>query len=61
MAGWHGVADVHDRHHDASAMIAELHNKMPVTVILEPEDWSAWLEDVAGDLAVPLNRLLTMC
>jgi hypothetical protein len=34
---------------NANASMAELHDRMPV--ILEPEDWSAWLGEVEGDPA----------
>ncbi len=37
---------------DASPDVAELHDRMPV--ILEPEDWPAWLGEVEGD---PLSLL----
>jgi putative SOS response-associated peptidase YedK len=34
-------------------MMTELHDRMPV--ILEPEDWSAWLGEVEGDAATLLR------
>jgi putative SOS response-associated peptidase YedK len=34
---------------NASTDVAELHNRMPVT--LEPEDWPAWLREAPGDPA----------
>ncbi len=38
---------------DANAMIAELHDRMPV--ILEPQDWPTWLGEVGGDPAALLR------
>ena len=37
----------------ASAMLAELHDRAPV--IIEPQDWSAWLERVEGEPATLLR------
>jgi putative SOS response-associated peptidase YedK len=38
---------------DANQMIAELHDRMPV--ILEPDDWPAWLGEAEGDPATLLR------
>lgn len=38
---------------DANAMMAELHDRMPV--ILEPQDWPTWLGEIEGDLAALLR------
>jgi putative SOS response-associated peptidase YedK len=38
---------------NANAMIAELHDRMPV--ILELADWPAWLDEVEGDAATLLK------
>ena len=37
----------------ANALMAERHDRMPV--ILEPQDWSAWLGEVRGDSAALLK------
>jgi putative SOS response-associated peptidase YedK len=37
----------------ANRMMAELHNRMPV--ILEPQDWSAWLGEGEVDTATLLK------
>jgi putative SOS response-associated peptidase YedK len=42
---------------DAGADVAELHDSMPV--ILEPQDWPAWLGEVPGDPASLLHLLPT--
>jgi putative SOS response-associated peptidase YedK len=38
---------------NANPMMAELHDRMPV--ILEPQDWSAWLGEVEVDAATLLQ------
>jgi putative SOS response-associated peptidase YedK len=39
---------------DANVLMSELHDRMPV--ILEPEDWVTWLEEVQGDPATLTGR-----
>ncbi len=44
---------------NANASMAELHDRMPV--ILEPEDWSAWLGEVEAILIRCFGRRMMMC
>lgn len=53
MDRWHGAADVHDYHHERQQDDGRASNRMPV--ILEPQDWSAWLGEVEVDAATLLR------
>ena len=51
--------NAHHHHHEANASMEELHDRMPV--ILEPEDWSAWLGEVEAILIRCFSRRMMMC